>query len=156
MVRALGEKLKLALPTAQKLRSIVEIRATGMNSASKSLVARQLSHSDQTAELHYRAAQPSKRAEGFGMVGQLVGMPDPLPTVDPIPATRKCRKFSNKQAALIRSEFSNSTDQRQGILRLRFDRGSASYEPRLKRGETRRNRGLNEAQPRSKRGPTAV
>ena len=25
-----------------------------------------------------------------------------------------------------------STDQRQGILRLRFDRGSASYEPRLK------------------------
>ena len=93
MVRALGEKLKLALPTAQKLRSIVEIRATGMDSASKSLVSRQLSHSDKTAELHYRAAQPSKRAEGFGMVGQLVGMPDPLPTVDPIPATRKRRKF---------------------------------------------------------------
>ena len=42
-----------------------------------------------------------------------------------------------------------STDQRQGILRLRFDRGSASYEPRLKRGETRRYRDLNEALPRS-------
>ena len=42
-----------------------------------------------------------------------------------------------------------STDQRQGILRLCFDRGSASYEPRSTRGETRRNRGLNEALPRS-------
>ena len=49
-----------------------------------------------------------------------------------------------------------STEQRQGILCLRFDRGSAAYEPRSKRGETRRNRGLNEAQPRSERGATAV
>ena len=38
-----------------------------------------------------------------------------------------------------------SIDQRQDILRLRFDRGSVSYEPRSKRGETRHNRGLNVA-----------
>ena len=50
-VRALGERLDLRLPTAQKLRSIVEIRATPLDSSSKSLVARALSHSDQTAEI---------------------------------------------------------------------------------------------------------
>ena len=53
-----------------------------------------------------------------------------------------------------------STDQRQGIMRLCFDRGSASLRTRSKRGanavRTRRNRGLNEALPRSERGAAAV
>ena len=51
---------------------------------------------------------------------------------------------------------SYSTDQRQGIMHLRFDRGSASLRTRSKRGETRRKRGQNEAQTRSERGATAV
>ena len=49
-----------------------------------------------------------------------------------------------------------STDKRQGISRLRFDHGCTSYEPRSKRGETRRNGGLNEALPRYKRITTTV
>ena len=49
-------------------------------------------------------------------------------------------------------QYRSETRYSTCILCLRFDRGSASYEPWLKRGETRRNRGLNEAQPRSKRG----
>ena len=53
-----------------------------------------------------------------------------------------------------------STDQRQGIMRLRFVRGSASYEPRLTRGATAVKRQpyrvRYEALPRSKGGATAV
>ena len=70
-VRALGEKLNFDLLTAQKLRSIVEIRATPLDSASKSLVARALSHSEQTAEQHYRAAfEESRRFPSGGTAGR--------------------------------------------------------------------------------------
>ena len=40
-------------------------------------------HSEQTAEKHYRAAQPAVRAESYKVVGELVG----LPSVNPIPTT---------------------------------------------------------------------
>ena len=103
------EKLHLQLPTAQKLRSIVEIRATPLDSSSKSLVARALSHSEQTAEHHYRAAQPANRSEAFKVVGQLVG----LPTVDPVPATRKRKRFTAEQAAIIRTVFADEIRSRR-------------------------------------------
>ena len=47
----------------------MEIRATPLDSTKKSLVARALSHSDQTAEQHYRAAEPEKKVEGLEVVG---------------------------------------------------------------------------------------
>ena len=100
-VVALGEKLNLQLLTAQKLRSVVEIKATPLDSSTKSLVARALSHSELTAEHHYRAAQPSGRAKAYQAVGELVG----LPTVDPIPATRKRTRFTAKQTEIIMSAF---------------------------------------------------
>ena len=67
-------------------------------------MARALSHSDQTAELHYRAAEPEKKVEGFEVVGQLVGLPATL-KVDPVPATRKRRKFTAEMTSLIQREF---------------------------------------------------
>ena len=67
-------------------------------------MARALSHSDQTAELHYRVAEPEKKVEGFEVVGQLVGLPATL-KVDPVPATRKRRKFTAEMTSLIQREF---------------------------------------------------
>ena len=102
-VKALGEKLHLQLPTVQKLRSVVEIKATPLDSSTKSLVARALSHSEQTAENHYRAAQPSGRAEGYRAVGELVGRL----SVDPVPATRKRSRFTSKQTGIIQTAFAD-------------------------------------------------
>ena len=103
-VRAIGLKFDFALPSAQQLRSIVEIRATPLDSTKKYLVARALSHSDQTAEQHYRAAEPEKKIEGFVVMGQLVGLPATL-KVDPVPATRKRRKFTAEMTSLIQREI---------------------------------------------------
>ena len=79
------------------MRSIVEIKATPLEAKKKAVVAPTLSHTEKTAEQHYRAAQPSLHAEGYQTVGTLVGVE--------IESIRKREKFTPQQCEVIRKAF---------------------------------------------------
>ena len=78
-------------------------------------MARALSHSQATAEKHYRALETSKRAERYAVVGELVGVE--VPSVGQAPK-RSCRKgFSQLEVEVIRKEFSEEIRLKKPPLR---------------------------------------
>ena len=102
-VRNIAQKAGIHLPMSQVMRSVVEIKATILKPASKTLVARTLSHSQVTTEKHYRALETSKWAEGYEVVGKLVGVD--IPAVEPVSGKRSRKSFNEEQVKLIQVEF---------------------------------------------------
>ena len=119
-VRNVAEENGLQLPTSQIVRSVVEIKATTLDPARKTLVARALSHSQATAEKHYRALETSKRAEGYAVVGELVGVA--MPSVGPAPKRSRRKGFSQLEIEVIRKEFSEEIRLKKPPLRARAER----------------------------------
>ena len=119
-VRNIAEEDDLQLPTSQVARSVVEIKATTLDTARKTLVARALSHSQATAEKHYRALESSKRAEGYTVVGELVGVDVPS-VVGPSPQRSGRRSFSKLEVKVIRQEFSGEIRLRKPPLRAQAE-----------------------------------
>ena len=101
-VRNVAEEDGLQFPTSQIVRSVVEIKATTLDPARKTLVARALSHSQATAEKHYRTLETSKRAEGYAVVGELVWVE--MPNVGPAPKRSGRKGFSQLEVEVICKE----------------------------------------------------
>ena len=95
----LATQFGIFLPTTREARSNLEIRAAStLDTGKQSLVARHLSHSKASAEKSYRALEVSKRAEAFGVVGELM-------QVQGQQTSRKRKKFSTREEELIRDHF---------------------------------------------------
>jgi hypothetical protein len=75
IVRKFAAKSGFDLPTCRVLRSAVEVKATCCPPAEKQAIARSLSHSNETAEKHYRALDQGKTLLAYRSVGSILGVP---------------------------------------------------------------------------------
>ena len=75
IVRTFAAKNGFDLPTCQVVRSAVEVQATCCPPAEKQAIAHSLSHSNDTAEKHYRALDQGKTLLAYRSVGSILGVP---------------------------------------------------------------------------------
>lgn len=112
-VSAVASRYGISLPQMQTVRSVVEVKATCLPAEQKAAIARTLSHSNTTAEKHYRALETSKSVLGYKSVGQILGDPvedGPSTSKSTVPRSPQRRKYSPAQNALIVAEFGACID----------------------------------------------
>ena len=126
----MAEKYGIVLPTTRVVRAVVEVKATYLPPDKKQAIARTLSHSDQTAEEHYRALERNKSMLGYQSVGEILGDPvvkgeptsgaSPPPPPPPLPskgAIHKRRSLSSERSfrPSLREKRSSWTSKQHGL-----------------------------------------
>ena len=117
-VSGVAEKYGIVLPTTRVVRAVVEVKATCLPPDKKQAIARTLSHSDQTAEEHYRALERNKSVLGYQSVGEILGDPvvkgEPTSGASPPPPPPSQAKGLYTSADL--AEFSTLIERKKELL----------------------------------------
>lgn len=114
IVQKVAGSLNLSLPTSQRIRSNIEIRAATLDTPTQALIARHLSHSKVTAEKSYRALQATDRATAFQAVGNVMGVTPSSSSSSTKPSASKKgkRKFTEEEEKVLKVYFKEYIDKK--------------------------------------------
>ena len=82
------------------MRSAIEVQETCLPPAEKQAIARSISHSNETAEKHYRALDQGKTMLAYKSVRSILGVPVPDSQVQTATSTPKRHSYTPQETAL--------------------------------------------------------
>lgn len=102
LISSFADKAGFTLPKPRTMRTVVEVKSTCLPAEEKQAIARSLSHSNETAERHYRALEKEKRIMAYKSVGSILGAPV---TTEETRVAPKRRLFSARENDLVMDGF---------------------------------------------------